>query len=190
MPLALGFGELLMAVILVIAGVTGSSIGSVVRGNPDHAAGDDTAGAQDSVAATKLAPDAATGQAGSTPLAAGITAGSGTASFEGHTVAAWIAPILAYGREHGWTGTVSSGYRTDAQQTQIYDSGVRPAAVPRSEGGSGSNHEGSAFPLGAVDVTQAAQLSAILATSPFRSLLVWAGSKDPVHFSHPHNGSY
>ena len=53
-----------------------------------------------------------------------------------------------------------------------------------------SNHEGSAFPRGAVDVSDAAQLSSILLGSPYGSTLVWAGSKDKVHFSHPHGGSY
>lgn len=112
----------------------------------------------------------------------------GLATFEGKKVAAWIKPWLDYGRAHGWTGSVSSGFRSDAQQTRIYESGVRPAAVPKSLGGPGSNHEGSQFPLGAVDVTQAQQLARILhgAHSP----LEYAGAKDPVHFSHPHGGGY
>lgn len=117
--------------------------------------------------------------------------GSGKlATFDGKQVAGWIAPALEYARQHGWKGTVSSGYRTDAEQTRIYDSGVRPAAVPKSEGGSGSNHEGAVFPLGAIDVTNAGQLSQILRNSPYRTKLQWAGSKDPVHFSHPHGGGY
>lgn len=117
--------------------------------------------------------------------------GSGKlATFDGKQVAGWIAPALEYARQHGWKGTVSSGYRTDAEQTRIYDSGVRPAAVPKSEGGSGSNHEGAVFPLGAIDVTNAGQLSQILRNSPYRMKLQWAGSKDPVHFSHPHGGGY
>jgi hypothetical protein len=62
---------------------------------------------------------------------------------------------------------------------------VRPAARPGS-----SNHEGSSYPRGAVDVTQAAQLSATLRAKPGPHLLSWAGAKDPVHFSHPHGGSY
>lgn len=109
----------------------------------------------------------------------------GTADFEGTSVAAWIAPALHYARAHGWTGQVSSGFRSFADQTRIYNSGVRPAAKPGT-----SNHEGSDFPRGAVDVTDAAQLSMILQKSPYAKLLVWAGTKDPVHFSHPHNGSY
>lgn len=109
----------------------------------------------------------------------------GVANFEGKQVAAWIAPVLAYARKQGWKGTVNSGYRSLAEQTRIYNSGVRPAAKPGT-----SNHEGTQFPRGAVDVTDAAQLSAIIAKSKYAHLLQWAGAKDPVHFSHPHNGSY
>jgi hypothetical protein len=107
----------------------------------------------------------------------------GTATFEGVRVAAWIKPELEYARRHGWKGKVTSGFRSLADQTRIYNSGVRPAAKPGT-----SNHEGADFPRGAVDVTDAPTLSAILRKK--RSPLAWAGSRDPVHFSHPHNGSY
>ena len=105
--------------------------------------------------------------------------------FQGERVADWIKPILQYAKAHGWQGTVTSGYRSYAQQKAIYDSGVRPAAVPGT-----SNHEGDAFPRGAVDVSDAQQLSQILMHSPYANLLIWAGGKDPVHFSHPHGGHY
>jgi hypothetical protein len=39
-------------------------------------------------------------------------------------------------------------------------------------------------------VSDAQTLSRILRGSKYAHLLVWAGGKDPVHFSHPHNGSY
>jgi len=110
---------------------------------------------------------------------------SGAVNFEGKQVAAWIAPALAYARKHGWRGTVTSGYRTFADQTRIYNSGVRPAAKPGT-----SNHEGTQFPRGAVDVSDAQTLARILQNSPYGQRLKWAGAKDPVHFSHPHNGSY
>lgn len=121
------------------------------------------------------------------PKAAGTSSAmpSGTAGFEGKTVAAWIAPALQYARQHGWKGTVNSGYRSYADQQRIYNSGVRPAAKPGT-----SNHEGSDYPRGAVDVSDAQQLAQILQNSPYAGKLVWAGAKDPVHFSHPHNGSY
>lgn len=109
----------------------------------------------------------------------------GVGHFEGTAVAAWIAPILEYARERGWKGSVTSGYRSFAEQKAIYDRGTRPAAKPGT-----SNHEFTAFPGGAVDVSNAEQLSQILQGSKYAHMLVWAGSKDPVHFSHPHNGSY
>lgn len=120
--------------------------------------------------------------------AAGRPHGDGIVMFDGKPVAAWVAAELHWARAHGWKGTVSSGVRTDAEQTRIYKSGVRPAAVPKSMGGPGSNHEGIEFPRGAVDVTDAATLAKLLRKRG--SPLVWAGSKDPVHFSHPHGGSY
>lgn len=114
-----------------------------------------------------------------------VTSAKGVKHFDGKPVAAWIYPILKYARAHGWKGSVESGFRSRAEQTRIYNSGVRPAAKPGT-----SNHEGSQFPRGAVDVSNAAQLASILRRSRYRHALVWAGGKDPVHFSHPHGGSY
>jgi len=110
--------------------------------------------------------------------------GPSLAHFDGKPVAAWIAPILQRAREAGWQGTVSSGYRSFAEQTRIYRSGVRPAAVPGT-----SNHEFAGYPGGAVDVTDPAGLAAILRRLGI-STLRWAGGKDPPHFSHPHGGHY
>src|SRR5439155_26612583 len=112
--------------------------------------------------------------------------GKGTvANFGGKPVAPWIAKELAWARANGWKGTVTSGYRSVAEQARIYNSGVRPAAKPGQ-----SNHNFTAFPGGAVDVTNPAQLAQILARKPGGSKLVWAGAKDPVHFSNPHAGGY
>lgn len=74
MALGLGFAEILGAVILLIAGVTGSSIGSVVRGEPDHAddGSDDPA---DDPSSLRTAP-ANGGQTGSGPTAAGSPLGN------------------------------------------------------------------------------------------------------------------
>jgi hypothetical protein len=119
------------------------------------------------------------GQAASTNLPKGVT------KFDNKPVASWIAPVLAYARAQGWKGAVNSGYRSFEDQTRIYNSGVRPAAKPGT-----SNHEGDEFPRGAVDVSEPEQLAEILRKSKYKNLLVWAGGKDPVHFSHPHNGSY
>lgn len=111
-------------------------------------------------------------------------------NLDGKPVAGWIAAELKWARAHGWNGMVTSGYRSDAQQKAIYDRGIRPAAVPKAYGGPGSNHEGTHFPMGAVDVSNAQQLANILRNKPGGSRLVYAGAKDPVHFSHPHGGGY
>jgi hypothetical protein len=114
-----------------------------------------------------------------------VTEAKGVGKFDGKAVAKWIEPILDYARAQGWKGSINSGYRTLADQTRIYNSGVRPAAKPGT-----SNHEFTAFPGGAVDVSDAQTLSNILRRSKYAKALVWAGGKDPVHFSHPHGGSY
>lgn len=119
----------------------------------------------------------------------------GLDKFDGRPVAGWIAPILRAARQDGVQFTLSSGWRSDEEQVRIWNSGVRPAAKPKALGGGGSNHSEENFPGGAVDVNAkdggAARLAAWLAKHPkYNKLLVYAGSKDPVHFSHPHNGSY
>lgn len=113
------------------------------------------------------------------------TGAAGVGTFDGKLVANWIIPILKYARKRGWQGHVSSGYRNEADQARVCATGVRPCAAPGK-----SNHQGKEFPGGAVDVTDAVGLSGILLTSPYATKLVWAGAKDPVHFSHPHGGSY
>lgn len=110
----------------------------------------------------------------------------GTAQFDGHPVARWIIPYLIYARSHGWAGHVESGFRTLAEGKAIW---ANPEITVKARPGT-SNHEGANFPKGAVDVTNAAQLSRILEEIPGGSLLKWAGSADPVHFSYPHNGGF
>jgi hypothetical protein len=120
-----------------------------------------------------------------------VPAGKGTEMMDGHPVADWIWKILEAARHAGVDFTVSSGWRSDAEQVAIYESGVRPAAVPKALGGSGSNHEGTAYPAGAVDISPGAEaLDAWLEHSRWANTLIYAGAKDPVHFSHPHGGGY
>lgn len=184
---AVGFGALLAGGILVTAAITGASLPDVATGKsgkPTNLGGSD-AGAPSEGGASASTSSASLSQAGA------HTDVKGVVTFDGKPVAAWVAAALTFARSTGkWKGTLTSGYRSDAEQTQIYNSGVRPAAVPRSLGGPGSNHEGDVFPEGAADVTDAQGLSNALKGSPWEDLLVWAGSKDPVHFSFPHNGSY
>jgi len=118
----------------------------------------------------------------------GGTSKGGVANFDGKPVAAWIKPLLEYARERGWKGSVTSGYRSDADQTRIYRSGVRPAAKPKALGGGGSKHSETGFLKGAIDVTDARTLDKILKAK--NSRLKAAGAKDPPHFSVSRNGTY
>jgi hypothetical protein len=184
---ALGFAELLVGGVLVTMGASGKSVREVLAGKGGL------------IADLPLDPRPGPGLQG--PQGGGASRGTGAiedppltnqvarlfrgvVDFEGTPVAAWIYPYLAYARREGWKGRVESGYRSLAEQTRIWNSGVRPAARPGQ-----SNHEGKRFPRGAVDVTQAAELAHILGRLP-GSLLRWAGNADPVHFSFPHGGSY
>lgn len=117
-----------------------------------------------------------------------VTQLKGLVQFDGKPVAAWIGHILQY-VEKVTNGKVKpeveSGYRSEAEQERIYNSGVRPAAKPGS-----SKHELKAFPGGAVDLENAAEVAKVIERSPYAHLLVYAGGKDPVHLSHPVNGTY
>lgn len=136
------------------------------------------------------------------PLPGGVTVPSASWNPAKRPIAKWIVPYLSWAasasrgsssstgpaRRGGggrWSGTVTSGFRSLAEQKRIWASGVRPAARPGT-----SNHEGSTYPRGAVDVTQASMLAQVLRGKPGPHLLQFAGAKDPVHFSHPHGGSY
>jgi hypothetical protein len=94
-------------------------------------------------------------------------------------IADWIIMVLQWAYLHGWTGTVTSGYRSYYEQAQLNAAGAfsAPAGL--------SNHETTAYPGGAVDVTSPSQLIAVLASYPGPRKLVGGvlGPVDPEHFS-------
>jgi hypothetical protein len=94
-------------------------------------------------------------------------------------IATWIIPILQWAYEHGWRGTVTSGYRTFYEQAQLNAAGAfsAPAGL--------SNHETTVYPGGAVDVTNPGQLLVVLRGYPGSPKLVGGvlGAVDPEHFS-------
>lgn len=94
-------------------------------------------------------------------------------------IASWIVPILQWASEHGWSGTVTSGYRTYAEQASLNASGAYSAPAGKS------NHETTQYPGGAVDVTDPSQLIAVLRNYPGSQQLIGGvlGSVDPEHFS-------
>ena len=94
-------------------------------------------------------------------------------------IAEWIIPVLAWAYEHGWHGTVTSGYRTLYEQSQLNAAGAFSAPAGYS------NHETTAYPGGAVDVTAPSRLLAVLRGyhGPRKLIGGVLGPADPEHFS-------
>ncbi|HEY6524527.1 MAG TPA: hypothetical protein VIY10_12195 [Solirubrobacteraceae bacterium] len=94
-------------------------------------------------------------------------------------IAGWIAPILDWASQHGWSGSVTSGYRDYSQQSAINASGAFSAPAGKS------NHETTQYPGGAVDVTDPAQLTQVLKgySGPYKLVGGVLGPADPEHFS-------
>jgi hypothetical protein len=94
-------------------------------------------------------------------------------------IADWIIPVLEWAAGHGWTGTVTSGYRTYYEQAQLNAAGAYSAHAGLS------NHETTKYPGGAVDVTNPSQLISVLRSYPGPLKLVGGvlGPVDPEHFS-------
>jgi hypothetical protein len=94
-------------------------------------------------------------------------------------IADWIVPVLQWASEHGWGGTVTSGYRTYYEQAQLNAAGAfsAPAGL--------SNHESTIYPGGAVDVTDPSQLINVLRaySGPLKLTGGVLGPVDPEHFS-------
>jgi len=94
-------------------------------------------------------------------------------------IADWIIPVLQWASLHGWRGTVTSGYRTYYEQSQLNAAGNFSAPA------GSSNHETTVYPGGAVDVTEPSQLISVLRNDPGPEKLVGGvlGPADPEHFS-------
>ena len=96
-------------------------------------------------------------------------------------IASWIAPALDWASQHGWSGAVTSGYRSYSEQASINAQGLYSAPAGKS------NHEIATYPGGAVDVSDPGQLLAVLRGYPGPEKLVGGilGAVDPEHFSAP-----
>ena len=94
-------------------------------------------------------------------------------------IADWIIPVLEWAYQHGWHGTVTSGYRTFYEQAQLNAAGAYSATAGLS------NHETTRYPGGAVDVSDPAQLIVVLRAykGPLKLVGGVLGPVDPEHFS-------
>ena len=106
---------------------------------------------------------------------------SGVVTFDGVRCAAWIAEWLEKSRKAGWGGRLVSGYRDPAYSESLCYAMCGAPSCPGRCAGRSSNHSGSVYPAGAVDVSD---------YYTFRDLQPKIGSPlvnhlpaDPVHFS-------
>ncbi len=104
--------------------------------------------------------------------------------FGGMPVAPWIRPRLVWARKHGWTGKVSSGWRSPAAQERLWAdklAGRITWAVARP---GTSNHEGLIYPRGAVDLTEPDEFARAMRAWPGRGPILIRGiATEPWHFS-------
>jgi len=91
-------------------------------------------------------------------------------TIDGKPVTGWIARRLLWARRHGWSGRVLSGYRTPSEQlraAQRYAERLqKPIWQVYPNGPLASNHVRKGYGQGAVDVSEPAELEAVLARGP------------------------
>jgi hypothetical protein len=109
---------------------------------------------------------------------------AGVDTFDGEPVAAWMKPYLVWAREHGWNGTLNSGWRDPVHSERLcYDICNAPKCPGRCAGRS-SNHVGNVKPAGSIDVSNPAQFGELMKKCPYEPRIFNAlGAKDPWHFS-------
>ena len=108
----------------------------------------------------------------------------GTTVVDGKPVANWIATILMAARKAGVAFGVSSGFRSFAEQSRLWDQLGHDTSIVARPGT--SNHEGATWPRGAVDISPGwNNLEAWLRSHPQygRSLHHYGNPRDPYHFS-------
>jgi hypothetical protein len=166
-------GVLLIGALVLAVAALGSKAAGAVATSSSTTAG--TAGAS-----TSTVPSASlTGIPGSPGPVANSFVPATSWNPLGKPIADWIVPVLQWASQNGWTGTVTSGYRSYAEQLAINQSGAFSATAGQS------NHETTGYPGGAVDVTDSAQLIAVLAKYTGAQKLIGGvlGAVDPEHFS-------
>ena len=109
---------------------------------------------------------------------------AGVDTFDGEPVAAWMKPYLVWAREHGWQGTLNSGWRDPVHSERLCFDICNAPKCPGRCAGRSSNHVGNVKPLGSIDVSDQARFGELIRKCPYdpplKNLL---GAKDPWHYS-------
>lgn len=172
----IGFFTALMSFVTIYSGISGQSMMDILTlkgtsgGTADPGGGD--------VSTAPAYGDTPAGQNLQVPGDLGKMPAAGTRRFDGVPVATWIVTVLQWARNHGeWTGKVTSGWR-DPSEVVTPSPGL-PVA-PQGQ----SNHGKTAWPGGAVDVSDPDGLEAALKHYPkFPTLVRGTAIGDPIHFS-------
>lgn len=136
---------------------------------------------QASAAKAAVYRSASTTAAAGRPSAAPSGSG-GVGTFDGKPVADWIIPILTQARGDGTSFRVSSGFRSLAEQTVLWNRYGHDREIVAAPGT--SNHEGSKYPRGAVDIFPGWQnMVGWLGKHPSQPLKHYGSPRDPYHFS-------
>jgi hypothetical protein len=152
----LGFGIIVLAALLLNAGIKGRTLGEVLRGEIGR--GFAFADIKLPTIATLAAGTSGTGGTGGTDSGDGLGGiegggGVGTAKFDGKVVAAVAIPYLEFARAHGWNGTVTSGYRTPEYSEALCRQMCGAPSCPGRCAGRSSNHSGLTSTRFAIDVS-------------------------------------
>lgn len=111
---------------------------------------------------------------------------SGVGYFDGKPVAKCAIPYLRYARNHGWRGSLNSGWRSPAySQSLCYAMCGRPSCAGLCAG-TASNHVGSNCDRFAVDVSDYYKFGQLMRQMPIpvgKHRIYNALSRDPVHYS-------
>lgn len=109
---------------------------------------------------------------------------SGIDTFDGKPVAAWLKPYLVWARDHGWTGTLNSGFRSPEHSENLCEQICGQPVCPGRCAGKTSNHTKKTKPFGAVDVSKPDEFARVIRNCPLRPQIFNAlGARDPWHFS-------
>jgi len=109
---------------------------------------------------------------------------AGVSEFDGRPVASWMVPHLRWAREHGWKGTVISGYRDPVESEAICRQKCGAPSCPGTCAGRASNHSGKVQPAGALDISEHVRFVELMRSCPHLPRIFNAlGPADPNHFS-------
>ena len=113
----------------------------------------------------------------------GAPSSPAVATFDGKPVASWLIAYLSWARQHGWQGTLTSGWRDPEYSEKLCMQICGAPTCPGRCAGRFSNHSGSVKPQGAIDVSDYTRFGKLMAQCPLSPRIFNDLPKDRVHFS-------